>query len=90
MRIEIGFGSSFKRALKKRIRRDEKLESNLWQSLEKFCQNPFDPALRTHKLSGELEGLWSFSVEYDCRVIFQFLEGNKVLLIDIGSHDEVY
>jgi mRNA-degrading endonuclease YafQ of YafQ-DinJ toxin-antitoxin module len=42
-------------------------------------------------LGSELKGLWSFSVEYDCRVIFQFLERNtKVLLIDIGSHDEVY
>jgi len=90
MRTEIGFSSSFKRAFRKRIRRDEKLGPKFWESLEKFTQNPFDPALRTHKLSGELEGLWSFSVEYDCRVIFKFLEGNRALLIDIGSHDEVY
>jgi mRNA-degrading endonuclease YafQ of YafQ-DinJ toxin-antitoxin module len=41
-------------------------------------------------LSGELKGLWSFSIEYDCRVIFEFIEDNKALFIDIGSHDEVY
>jgi mRNA-degrading endonuclease YafQ of YafQ-DinJ toxin-antitoxin module len=90
MRTEIGFSSSFKRAFRKRIRRDEKLESQFWESLEKFTENPFDLVLKTPKLSGELEGLWSFSVEYDCRVIFKFREGNRALLIDIGSHDEVY
>jgi len=41
-------------------------------------------------LSGELQGLWSFGVDYDCRVIFKFVEANKVLLMDIGSHNEVY
>jgi len=46
--------------------------------------------LKTHKLSGKLKGLWAFVVEYDCRVVFQFLEEGDVLLIDIGKHDEVY
>jgi mRNA interferase YafQ len=55
-----------------------------------FLKNPFDRRLRTHKLTGKLEGLWAFSVAYDCRVIFKFLSKDEVLLIDIGSHDEVY
>jgi len=42
------------------------------------------------KLSGELDELWSFSVEYDCRIVFKFLEENRVILIDVGTHDEVY
>ena len=90
MKIEIGFSSSFKRAFRKRVHGKEKLEGKFWERLSKFSQEPFDPLLRTHRLSGELEGLWSFSVEYDCRVIFKFVEVNKALLIDIGSHDEVY
>jgi len=44
----------------------------------------------THKLSGKLRGLWAFSCDYDCRVIFKFINKENVLLIDIGSHDEVY
>jgi len=55
-----------------------------------FSKNPFHRKLRTHKLSGKLEGLWAFSVTYDCRVIFKFLNGEGILLIDIGGHDEVY
>ena len=90
MKIEIGFSSSFKRVFKKRIRGNEKLEPRFWERLEKFAKNPFYPTLRTHKLSGELDELWSFNVEYDCRVIFKFLGENRVLLIDIGTHDEVY
>jgi mRNA-degrading endonuclease YafQ of YafQ-DinJ toxin-antitoxin module len=55
-----------------------------------FSKTPFDRRLRTHKLSGKLEDLWAFSVIYDCRVIFKFLNGDEILLIDIGGHDEVY
>ena len=51
---------------------------------------PFNPQLRTHKLTEKLGGLWAFSVSYDYRVIFKFIKGDEVLLIDIGSHDEVY
>jgi addiction module RelE/StbE family toxin len=58
--------------------------------MESFSQNPFNPRLRTHKLTGQLEGLWALSIDYDCRVIFQFIDKNEVLLIDIGGHDEVY
>ena len=53
-------------------------------------EKPFNPKLRTHKLTGRLEGLWAFSVSYDHRVIFKFLKEDEILLIDIGTHDEVY
>jgi mRNA-degrading endonuclease YafQ of YafQ-DinJ toxin-antitoxin module len=55
-----------------------------------FSSNPFSKQLRTHKLTGTLQGLWAFSVDYDTRVIFSFLKDDEILLIDIGSHDEVY
>jgi addiction module RelE/StbE family toxin len=58
--------------------------------VELFKNNPFDPKLRTHKLSGKLKDLWSFSIEYDLRVIFSFAEQNKVIFVDIGGHKEVY
>ena len=55
-----------------------------------FSRNPFHPRLRTHKLSGKLEGLWAFTVAYDCRVVLKFLNGDEVLLVDVGGHKEVY
>ncbi len=53
--------------------------------MELFSRNPFQPRLRTHKLSGKL-----VSVAYNCRVVFKFLNGNEVVLIDVGGHEEVY
>jgi mRNA-degrading endonuclease YafQ of YafQ-DinJ toxin-antitoxin module len=46
--------------------------------------------LRTHKLSGDLQEYWSFSIEYDVRVVFQFATKNSAVFQDIGTHDEVY
>ena len=60
------------------------------QNTSPKTRNPFDARLRTHKLTGKLEGLWAFSVDYGCRVIFNFLKEGEVLLIDVGGHDEVY
>jgi mRNA-degrading endonuclease YafQ of YafQ-DinJ toxin-antitoxin module len=58
--------------------------------LEKFTVDPFDPSLKTHKLSGKLNELWSFSIDYDEWVISYFTEDEKAVFVDIGSHDEVY
>jgi mRNA-degrading endonuclease YafQ of YafQ-DinJ toxin-antitoxin module len=59
--------------------------------LELFSADPFAPELRTHPLTGKLHRCHAFSVDADCRVVFMFLKGHtKVLLIDIGSHEEVY
>ena len=83
--------ASFKRSYKKRISNDILLKTKFWNAINLFATNPFDARLKTHKLTGKLSGLWAFSVAYDCRIVFKFLDENKTaLLIDIGSHDEVY
>jgi addiction module RelE/StbE family toxin len=88
--IEIAFGSSFKRSFKRSIKGNISHEKKFWECLEIFMNNPFEPKLKTHKLSGKLKDLWSFSIEYDIRVVFYFESDNKVVLTDIGSHHEVY
>lgn len=88
--IKIAFSSSFKRAFKKRIQNQRDLEERFWQRLEIFKVNQFDDRLKTHKLSGRLKDLWSFSIEYDVRVIFYFAEEDKAVFVDIGKHEEVY
>jgi mRNA-degrading endonuclease YafQ of YafQ-DinJ toxin-antitoxin module len=88
--VEVSFSSPFKRAFKKRIKGNTELEARFWQKLEQFTVDPFDPSLKTHKLSGKLKEFWSFSVDYDERVLFYFLEDEKAVFVDIGSHDEVY
>jgi mRNA-degrading endonuclease YafQ of YafQ-DinJ toxin-antitoxin module len=87
---EVAFSSSFKRAYKGRIKGNAGSEARFWESLEIFRNDPFDQRLRTHKLSGRLKELWSFSIGYDLRIVFSFLEGDRALFVDIGTHDEVY
>jgi addiction module RelE/StbE family toxin len=87
---KIIWDQGFKKVYQKRVRNDAELKKRFWTMMRLFSKNPFDRRLRTHKLTGKLEGLWSFSVAYDWRVIFRFLSKDEVLLIDIGGHDEVY
>lgn len=88
--LEVAFSASFERAFRKRIKGLKPTEDRFWQRLEWFVADPHDPRLRTHKLSGELKDLWSFTVEYDIRVVFRFVTETQVIFTDIGSHDEVY
>lgn len=87
---EVTFTSSFRRKLKRLIDKDSPRRERFKQSLAVFVQDPFTESLRTHKLSGKLKGRWSFTVEYDLRVIFRFVEENKAVFEEIGSHDDVY
>lgn len=56
------------------------------KKMETFKLNVFDPSLKTHKLTGKLNDYWSFSVNYDFRIVFRFVSDREVLLVDIGTH----
>ena len=88
--IKIAFSPSFERNFRKRFKGRTPLQEKFWQRVEIFLENPFDSRLRTHKLTGSLIELWSFSIEYDIRVVFYFVADDKVVFVDIGTHDEVY
>ena len=88
--INLIWDESFKRIYKKKIKRRPELKPLFWKKIELFTVEPFHKSLRTHKLTGRLNGLWAFSIDYDTRLIFEFVDENNVSLIDFGSHDEVY
>ena len=88
--IKASWDQGFKKVYRKKVKNDVELKGRFWDAVEMFIKDPFYPRLRTHKLTGRLEGLWAFSVSFDCRVIFKFLSKTEILLIDIGGHDEVY
>ena len=88
--VEVSFSSSFRRVFKKRIKGNVDLEARFWEKLEQFTKDLYNPSLKTHKLSDKLKDLWSFSVDYDERVLFYFTEDGNAVFVDFGSHDEVY
>ncbi len=88
--IEIIWDESFVRLMKKWKKRHPQLIDTIEDKLTHFVQQPFKPSLRTHQLSGPLKGYWAFSITYEYRLVFKFLSEHQVLLIDIGTHDDVY
>ena len=75
------------------VRKAKKLRepqaSMLRATLRRFALDPQDALLRTHKLKGDLDGYWAFSVDDDLRVLFRW-EGDEAFLVNLGSHDQVY
>ncbi|MBU0511759.1 MAG: type II toxin-antitoxin system mRNA interferase toxin, RelE/StbE family [Chloroflexi bacterium] len=87
--------ASFRRAFRRRTRRNAALQERIFVVMENLALDPFAPELKTHKLKGHLAGLWACWVERDCRIVFAFepeTEGgdDMIVLVDIGSHDDVY
>jgi len=85
--IEISYSSHFLRKVRKLSLMDQK---KLSQKVEIFKKNPFDIRLRTHALSGRLKKYFAFSLDRSQRVIFIKPEQFTALLIDVGTHDQVY
>ncbi len=59
------------------------------QAIEKekiFREDCFDKRLKTHKLKGKLKNYWSFSINYSCRILFEFGEKDEASFIDVGTH----
>lgn len=91
--MKLNLTRKFKKESAKLISGNSQLRNKLSGVLKILSENPFDPNLKTHKLKGEYEGLWSLSLTYDLRIIIQFREINNERVIDlltVGTHDEVY
>ena len=89
------WGTSFRRAFKKAVRKNPRLSEAILDVIGRLARDPFEPSLKTHKLQGQLQGLWACWVEYDCRIVLSFQQDDDagaevIVLIDIGTHDEVY
>lgn len=54
-----------------------------------FKSDPFSPSLKTHRLKGELNEYWAFSINYSYRVMFEFIDDKTVGFVNIGTH-EIY
>lgn len=84
--MRVAASSRFRRRAKK-LR--EPQAAMLRAALRRFAADPRDPLLRTHKLRGEFDGYWAFSVDDDLRVLFRW-DDDLAFLVNLGSHDEVY
>jgi len=86
--MRIDYHQNFSKHYKKRIANNPSLNARFTERLILFESNPQNPLLRNHRLVGKKENYW-FSITGDIRVVYR-LENNRVLLYDIGTHNQVY
>ena len=79
----IHYSSHFARTFKKL---PAEIKNQAIQKEKLFKEDCFDEKLKTHKLKGQLENYWAFSVNYSYRIIFEFAGGVSVGFVDVGTH----
>ena len=79
--MQIYYSSRFKKSYKNL---DTSLKIIAKEKIKALQKNCFNPCLKTHKLKGAR--FYACSVDYDNRIIFEFIEKDKILLINIGDH----
>lgn len=83
--------ASFDRRLCKFLARHPDLRPRFAETLGQLIADPFEPSLKLHALTGKLQGLQAVSLTYSYRITLTLqITAHEILLIDIGSHDEVY
>ncbi|MFH1178706.1 MAG: type II toxin-antitoxin system mRNA interferase toxin, RelE/StbE family [bacterium] len=55
-----------------------------------FANDPFHPFLNNHPLHGEHNDKRSINIGGDYRIVYREIEPSVFLLIDIGTHSELY
>jgi len=93
--MKLRWSSSYKRAFKRTVKVSPSAKQKIIDIMEKLSADPFSAELKTHKLKGILENSWACAAGYDLRIIFNFVRNTEtseteILLIDIGTHDQVY
>lgn len=86
--MKIIYHRNFERKFKKL---PAELKEKTIKTIDKFSKNAFDKSLKNHPLKGLLLGKRAISVTGDLRIIFEQLDGHVVvLMLDIGTHNQVY
>lgn len=67
------------------------LQEEAIEKIESFHDPKNHRQLKVHQLKGRLAGKYSFSINYQTRIVFQFAKTGKqtAILLAIGNH-EVY
>ena len=85
--MEIKWSDQIIRNYKRRIAKNEKLREAFWEAIEAFM---YDPNLvNDHELEGKMAGQRAFSVTSDYRIVYR-KTSEHILLLDVGTHEQVY
>ena len=81
----------FLRQARKFFRKHPDLKPRFGEVLADLQNDPFQPRLGLHPLTGKLAGCHAVRLTYSYRLTLTlFITEREIVLLDIGSHDEVY
>jgi mRNA-degrading endonuclease YafQ of YafQ-DinJ toxin-antitoxin module len=91
MSFRIIYTESYLKRAAKFIKRHPEILPQYENTLKLLELNPSHPSLRLHRLSGPLRELHSVSINISYRITLEFLlEDGMIVLVSVGSHDDVY
>lgn len=81
----------FLRQSRKFFRKHPDLKTRFAKVIQGLQIDPFNPQLALHPLSGKFKGLYAISLTYSYRITLTLMVSEQeIILLDIGSHDEIY
>ena len=85
--MKVGFDKIFLKEVKRLPVPQQKL---LAQKINLLVSNPFDTRLHTKSLSTPLQGIYSFRVTREYRVLFRFVSAEEIMLLTVKHRKDVY
>jgi mRNA interferase YafQ len=82
--LKIIYAPSFVRQFKKL---PDNLKEEILEKIDIFKNISNHKTLKVHKLNGQYKNCYSFSVNYDYRIVFQYENKKEIALLVIGDHD---
>lgn len=81
----------FMRNARKFLHKHPDLRDRFSKVIDDLKDDPFQPHLELHALGGKLEGIFAVSIRHSYRLTLSLkITEKEIILLDIGSHDEVY
>ena len=81
----------FLRRARKFLRKHPDFRERFARVVDDLKQDPFAPHLAYHHPGGKLKDVEAVSITYDYRIILTIeVREQEIVLLDVGSHDEVY
>lgn len=81
----------FLKRAKKFFKKHPDLKQRFAGIVDTLKKDPFQPSLELHSLGGRYKGIQAISLIESYRITLTIMVTDKeIILLDIGSHDEVY
>jgi len=91
MPYEIEYTQRYEKKLFKFLKKHRDIVERYKKTIQLMEADPFHPSLRLHPLQGKLKDLHSVSIDMQYRISIEFyIEDNRIIPVNIGTHDEVY